>query len=329
MSGQSRSRSANLKDTVAVSQMPDLIEDFLCYCQIRRHSSRTIANRRRMLLRLLSWLESERKRECGFRELMQFFAGLSNLRTGGTLRASSMNGFYKITRVFFSYLKKEGVIGVSPMERIPVPRVNTDAIHVFEQEQFSRMLQVARKSIKSKRDAAILLFLMDTGVRAGELCALRLCDLDLKANRARVYGKGDKYRHVYFGIQTSSALRTYLREHPGKKAIDEGDERHDEDKVFLAWSGPATGRGLTRSGLWALINRLGELAGLQGVRCSPHTLRHTFATEFIRNEGNQQALQAQLGHSSAAQTQKYVHLAHADVRNEHRRASPVDRMMNR
>jgi len=85
-------------------------------------------------------------------------------------------------------------------------------------------------------------------------------------------------------------------------------------------------KSLTRSGLLQLIERLGIAAGIKQVRCSPHTFRHTFAVDFLRNGGNSFNLQQLLGHCDMHMTARYVNVAQADIENQHRRYSPADRI---
>ena len=155
-------------------------------------------------------------------------------------------------------------------------------------------------------------FLVDSGVRLAELCGLRRKHIDFSNMTARVLGKGDKERTVYFGMKASKALRDYLRE----------EDRKEEDPIFLSRRGEA----LTDTGVQQLIDRLGEAAEIRGVRCSPHTFRHTCAVQFLRSGGNQFSLMKLLGHNDLRMTSRYVLLAEADLENQHRAHSPVDNM---
>jgi site-specific recombinase XerD len=89
------------------------------------------------------------------------------------------------------------------------------------------------------------------------------------------------------------------------------------------------GEGIGRMGLLRLIHRLGEAAGIEQVRCSPHSLRHTFAIQFLRNGGNVFSLQQLMGHRSIRQTEKYLLLAQADMEAQHRMASPVEALLRK
>ncbi len=129
------------------------------------------------------------------------------------------------------------------MGNLKAPIVRQDQILPFTREQQEALLRVARKTRHPKRDEAIVLFLLDTGARASELCSLRRKDLDLTERRCRVRGKGEKDRTLCFGAVTTKALWTYLRDEP----------REDDAALFTSDRGPRAGEPLTRWGLLQLI----------------------------------------------------------------------------
>jgi site-specific recombinase XerD len=135
------------------------------------------------------------------------------------------------------------------------------------------------------------------------VCGLTVGDLDLHAGRCTVEGKGGKKRTVPFSRETKRALYNYLNE----------QEREATEPLFLSDRGTGAGGAMTRAGLLCLFRRLGKAAGLQGVRCSPHTARHYFAVSYLKAGGNVFSLQQTLGHTHISQTQKYVQLAQADI----------------
>jgi site-specific recombinase XerD len=160
------------------------------------------------------------------------------------------------------------------------------------------------------RDEAIIRLLVDTGMRAGELCGLTMGDMDLANQRAKLMGKGAKERLVRIGRRTGKALWRYL--------VTRAEATPDE-ALFIG----RDGRPLTTRGLRALVVRLGRRAGLT-LQATVHRFRHTFAIVFLQNGGDAYSLQAMLGHSSLDMVKRYLALSQADVENAHRRASPVD-----
>jgi len=318
------------EELVTVDQLPRLVEDWLADCQIRQHSSSTIELRRTLLGRLQWFLNDREATLCGRSELRSFLAYLSSghqdadgrwgkgkdKRWSRPLRPASVNTYYHHIRAFFSWLVSEELIGTSPMEKIAPPVMREDQVTPFTKQQVEALVQAARRSKYPRRDEAIIRFLLDTGVRVTELCEMKMRDIDLLEGQARILGKGNKFRVICFGRRTARALRNYLRE----------DERMPDETVFLSERGENAGSKFTRSGVLQLVERLGRVASIHGVRCSPHTFRHTFAVEFLRNGGNVFTLKQLLGHAGLQVTNRYVALAQADIQAQHRQFSPGDRV---
>lgn len=160
------------------------------------------------------------------------------------------------------------------------------------------------------RDRAIILMLLDTGMRASELVELDMDQLDQKNRRIVVKGKGAKERILKISPRTAQALWRYMSQRP--------EPRGTTTRVFLAEDGSP----ISRHALRKLIERIGERAGVNGAH--PHRFRHTFAIEFLRNGGNGYVLQSLLGHSTMEMVRRYLQLAQQDLDDNHNRASPVD-----
>jgi len=216
-------------------------------------------------------------------------------------------------RTFFSWCENEQICS-NVSAGLRLPRREIKAIQPLSVAQVRALLNHCHgTTFQQRRDDALLRLLVDSGLRVGELVALDLGDLDLDGCRVFVRsGKGRKQRIVPVGARTIRALAKYLavrsRGYPTCEAL------------FIG----GNGRRLTCRHCHNHISRLGKRAGIEGVRCSPHTLRHTFAKMFLERGGNVFALQEILGHSSLAMTRRYVALANADVAEAHRRASPGD-----
>lgn len=160
------------------------------------------------------------------------------------------------------------------------------------------------------RDRTILVTLLDTGLRASELCALVYGDYEPEAGRIIVrHGKGDKRRTVYLGQAAQRQLWRYLSSCQAIRSID---------PLFTTRVGTA----LTRGQLFKMIAATGKRAGV--VDANVHRFRHTFAISFLRNGGNVLELQRLLGHERMDTLRIYVELAQFDLANAQTRASPAD-----
>jgi len=164
------------------------------------------------------------------------------------------------------------------------------------------------------RDTAIILFLLDTGCRAGGLCGLRVDDLRLEAGLALVYEKGGKSRYVMFNPQTAEALRAWLAVRP------EGGEA-----VFVSLKRKTA---LTPSGVWQMLQRRAERAGVEGAS-NTHAFRHSFAKNYLLSGGDLGTLADILGHSSVEVTKAYYGVfTLQELQEKHRRHSPIRKVLD-
>jgi integrase/recombinase XerD len=153
------------------------------------------------------------------------------------------------------------------------------------------------------------LLLLDTSIRASDLCGLKIHDVDLKNRRITVFGKGSKERMVPFSARNSQPLWKYL-------AL----RREYYSGVYLFVS--REGSPLNRYQITKIMKWIGERASVRGVH--PHRFRHTFAINCLRNRGNAYSLQMMLGHSTLEMVKTYLALAQSDLDKVHKIASPVD-----
>lgn len=166
------------------------------------------------------------------------------------------------------------------------------------------------KRASAKRDKAVILVLLDTGIRASELCDLELRDYESDSGQLYIRkGKGNKRRVVYLGQRARLYLWRYLADRQGARP---------GDPLFAS----RTGTRLDRNNLRHMLNAVAKQAKVQDVH--PHRFRHTFAITFLRNGGNTFALQKLLGHEELSTVLKYVKLAETDIRAAQAAASVVD-----
>lgn len=287
----------------------------------------TIANRRFVIGRLVWFMERGGHTLCDVETLRDFFTYLAtgHLQPEGRWgdasarmppRPAYVKLFHAYLASFFAHCVREERLQESPMRRVEPPAVPPAPIQPFDADQAMRLLQAASRTRTHIRDEALISFLLDTGCRASEVCGLLTRDLDLTGKQALVTGKGNKRRLVWFGDDTKNRLFRLLR----------AQGREAEAPVFRGEGGHTPGEAMTRSGILRLVKRLGKAAGLEGVRCSPHTARHSFAVNFLNGGGSLRSLQMMLGHSRITTTEKYLFLTEADLAKQHALASPVDRL---
>jgi integrase/recombinase XerD len=218
----------------------------------------------------------------------------------------------------------------SPMAKVPAPTFTKAEIEPFSQDEVRALLKAcdykreAQPTLRrcytmrratALRDRAILLLLLDTGLRSSELCSLNLGDVDLKTGKILVRSgatggaKGGKSRIVYMGNAVRRSLWRYL--------VTRDDKDNERAPLFTA-----NQHSLNRDSLRHLVARLGTVAQIR--KCHPHRFRHTFAITYLRCGGDVFTLQRLLGHGSLEMVQHYARLAQVDIEQAHRRASPAD-----
>lgn len=198
-------------------------------------------------------------------------------------------------RSFFRYLCREGRLQANPARALATPRLDKRIPSVLDEAQAASIVDMPGEGTAAVRGRAILELLYATGIRCAEAVALDTHELDLGARMVRVLGKGRKERIVLFGRRAGEALRAWLAERSGL--------RPGSDALFLnARGGRLTGRSVR-----ALVAaRVRQVALAR--RCSPHTLRHSFATHLLMRGADLRAIQELLGHSSLSTTQRYTHV---------------------
>lgn len=230
---------------------------------------------------------------------------------------------------FFTWLQREFALP-SPMKAIPAPDYEEPEIEPLSQADVEALVKVAeycketnprdrRRFVARRptglRDKAVILMLLDTGLRASEFCALNVADVDMKTGKVVVKhgaeggAKGGKGRFVYLGKATRRVLWRYL--------VARSDGQEPDAPLFLARN-----RRMSRDSLRQLLDSLGDKAQVQ--RCHPHRFRHTFAITYLRSGGDVFSLQKLLGHKSLEISQHYARLAQVDIEQAHRKASPAD-----
>ncbi len=198
-----------------------------------------------------------------------------------------------------------------------IPRPPGKVIPAFSDSQFQGLLNaIDTRTAEGYRDYIIILTLLDTALRISELCNLKLGNLWLDEGMLKVVGKGNKERLIPIGKQVQRLLWRYINRCRPEPAMAK------YDFLFLT----KDGRPLTKDRAEKIMTYYGRKAGIEGVRCSPHTLRHSAAVRFLRNGGDVFSLQRMMGHSTLDVLRIYVNMAQSGIQEAHRRYSPADNM---
>jgi len=307
--------------------LADLAESYLLHLRASRRSAGTIVMYRRILGRFERFLAAllgsapsadALTRDAARRYLVHLqqqprYVDMPD-RRGGRLAPATLNQHARALRAFARWLWDEGFTAEHRLDRLRMPKVPLSDIEPLTPAEVERLLAVFDpRNAYDRRTAAMVGLLVDTGMRTGELSALRTADVNLHIGELRVVGKGEKARVVVAGRRALSLLRRYLHHRPPGLG-------QASDRLFVTTSG----RALDPHQIGHIVRRLRRRSGIP--RLYAHLLRHTFAVHFLRNGGNPLTLQRLLGHASLATTNRYVTLATGDLVAAHRQSSPLDNL---
>jgi len=238
-------------------------------------------------------------------------AWLANLQNRGLSKATINNRFRALSS-FVSWCIGEGIISDSPLRNIRAPSVGRTVLPIFAPDHVRAMLYLCPPNTWwGARDRAIILTLLHTGIRLSELVGLRLEDVDLDREEIKVRGKGDKERKVYLDRDAQRAILSWLRQ-----------RKDSGDSLFISRKAEP----LTANAVKQLFFDLGRRSKINGVRCSAHTFRHTFAVNFLKAGGSLRHLQEIMGHTSMKPLEVYLRTVNADDAIEvHRQLRPFRR----
>ena len=235
---------------------------------------------------------------------------LGDLRDRRHVTLATLSCHIRAIRRFFRWALQEGYVSANPASALQLPRLPKLYPYVLTLDQVRQLLAACTiVTFEGRRLRIFILLIVGTGLRLSEVLGLRREDLDLHLGHVLVRdGKGGRPRVVPLDSVLVLALTDYLQQ-----------RRVDSPWLFCA----KDGRQLTRRRAHRALRQLGKRAGLTGVRVSPHTLRHTFATVFLEQGGNLESLRQFLGHSTLAITSAYLHLSVGASRQIMERCSPL------
>jgi site-specific recombinase XerD len=310
---QTRPKLRILETPLPRDALAEAVDAFLQRGQARNLSPRTLSFYRERLAVFGRWLESEKLALAPAdisAAVIRDFLSAERERTS----AATAGHAFTTLRAWFRWLAAEEWIPENPMAKVEKVRIPRKLIQALSQEQVTALLAGCGRGFTGARLRAAILVLVDCGLRASELCGLKVEDVDWNAGTLRVMGKGARERLVPFGEAARMALLAYIARRgniPGQQVL------------FLTCNADP----LNRGELHRLLSEAGKRAGLTGVRCSPHVFRHTSALMFLRAGGDPFSLQAILGHSDLTMTKRYCGISAADVLAKHRAASPGDQFL--
>ena len=289
-----------------------LKREFLEHLEIEKgRSLKTVANYDHYLTRLFTFLNAKTISDLDDEAIRKFRLWLNrqlaSTKTGASIKKNTQNYHLIALRVFLKYLHKREIKALSP-ERIELAKTPERQLELISSAELARLLSAPdNKSEKGLRDKAMLELFFSTGLRVSELCGLDRDSLDLKQDEFTVRGKGEKLRLVFLSPTAKQAISNYLA------------KRQDlNEALFVNLKPGREPERLTSRSVERIIKHYAIKSGITK-RVTPHTLRHSFATDLLQNGADIRSVQMMLGHANITTTQIYTHVTDRQLKDIHRR----------
>lgn len=307
-----RHASSRSRSPVDSKSQSPVLRQFLLYLASERGlADNSILGYRRDLEDLERFLVEQRKVALTTGSADDFSAYLqSQSRKGQSTRTVARR--LAAIRVFLRYVMANGQDTAHILQQLERPKPERSLPKILSRAQVNQLIATPDpESSLFARDVAILELLYAAGLRASELCDLKLIDLNLQVGCVRVLGKGMKERIVPIGQAAKEAITRYLAD--CRPRLD----RRNGERLFLS----RTGKPMERVGLWMLVERYGRKCGLLK-EISPHVLRHCFASHLLSGGADLRIVQELLGHSDVTTTQIYTHVDQDRLKAIHQKYHP-------
>jgi len=294
----------------------DAIKDFLNYCEIEKNrSEKTRTNYEHYLKRFQDWSKDKVKSpsDITLPVIREYRLYLNRLKTKDdqAFKTNTKNYHLIALRAFLKFLAKNDIESLSS-EKIEMGKQVQAQVNFLESEEVERLLNAPdTKTIRGIRDRTILEVLFSTGLRISELIALNRNQLSTERDELSVRGKGGKIRVVFLSTNARDWIKKYL------------EKRDDVEKALFIPHGKKLKIAddkearLSPRQVQRLVKQYAVKAGITK-NISPHTIRHSFATDLLFNGADLRSVQALLGHASINTTQVYTHVTNQQLGDVHR-----------
>jgi len=290
------------------------IEEYIQYLIVEIGLAKSTASGYRGdLMDFVHYLDDKKINEWSSVDLSLMTVYIHNLRAKD-IKPVTVSRKLSALRGLFKYLRKEKLTETDPVSFLDNPKKTETLPKALSNEDVERILNGMDppKDLTDVRDLAMLELLYASGLRVSELMNLRLRDVDLELGYLRCIGKGNKERIVPIGGKAILAVRNYLSAYRPAVVVDPA-----ERALFLS----RRGKRLSRQWFWGMIRERAEKAGIQSP-VSPHTFRHSFATNMLIGGADLRSVQELLGHADVSTTQVYTHLSDQRLREAYKKSHP-------
>jgi integrase/recombinase XerD len=289
-----------VNDPLVPTSTAELVESFLDAKVAKGLSPKTIHTSRERLAMFVGWLDDR----AITRDNLRFY--LAHLQRNPRLSKATVAAYFRDVAVFCGWLVDERILDANPAYKLGPKTPKRRPPH-YTEYHIRQLLAVC-----DARDRAIVIVLLDTGLRASELTSLNRTAIDWETGAFTVVGKGDKERAGWLSPYAQNVLVEYL------------DRRHDRNPaVFVGTKGR-----LTPIGVHKMLHRRAQEVGIRDdVRRLIHSFRVTFAKSFIQEGGDLESLRELLGHADISMSAYYAQLADSELAEVKHRVNPLGRMI--
>lgn len=292
------------------------VTDFLEYLEVERHASqKTIENYDHYLKRFLEFAGDVNPSAIDLsliRKYRLYLNRWTDPKTKKPLKRVTQNYFMIALRAFLKYLARQDVQTLSS-EKVELGETEASPIKVLDEDALQRLLAAPDVLDKSGlRDKALLETLFSTGLRVSELASLNRDTVNLDRKEFSVVGKGSKERIIFLSESAAKWLEQYIK---GRKDTFKPLFIRYQGRVDLNEGGE--NMRLTPRSIQRIVEKYVKGVGL-AVKATPHTLRHSFATDLLINGADIRSVQEMLGHSNIATTQIYTHITNKHLKDVHK-----------
>lgn len=288
------------------------VQDFLIHCEIGKNcSKKTIENYQHYLNRFIEFVESDisvSKINLKLIAKYRLFLNRYKNENNKSLSKKTCNYHLIALRAFLKYLSKNDIKSLAP-EKIELGKEEKRTVEALEREELESLFNApSSKTIKGKRDRAILETLYSTGLRISELTSLDKSKVNLKKQEFMVVGKGKKPRLIFLSDRAVKYLKKYLEA-----------RKDDLEPLFINFRKKSKNSEERRLSAYTIQEMVRTYASQAGIikKVTPHVLRHTFATQLLMNGADLRSIQELLGHASITTTQIYTHLSNKKLKKVH------------
>ena len=283
----------------------DLIMDYIEYLEVERgRSSKTAENYRLYLERFVEFAGDLKVEIITTDIIRKYRLWLNRYKNTHDDELAIITQSYHLIalRGFLRYLSKRNIKSLTP-EKIELPKINRKQVSFLDQEDVEHLIATfTSDKLSSLRDKALVMLLFSSGLRVSELVSLDRDHVNTKRREFTVRGKGQKDRPVFISQRASEIIEQYLR-----KRTDNLLPLFISYSKNVISSNDGNYRRLSPRSIQRMIEKHAKLAGITK-HVSPHTLRHSFATDLLINGADIRSVQAMLGHSNISTTQVYTHI---------------------